>query len=470
MKLYNTMTRKVEELTPIKPPTVTMYTCGPTVYDDPHIGNWRTFVLYDTLHRTLQAAGYTVEHVLNITDVGHLTSDDDEGDDKLQKRAAERRKTAWELADYYRERFVQGMQQLAIITPAYMPRATELINEQIAMVQHLEERGYTYQIDDGIYFDTSKLSDYGKLARLDPESLKAGARVTYNEQKRQPTDFALWKFSKPDEQRDMEWESPWGVGFPGWHLECSVMAEKYLGATIDIHAGGIDHIPVHHTNEIAQSESAHDAPFAHIWVHTEFIRVNDEKISKSLGNGITLDNIREQGYLVRALRIMYLQSHYKTTANFSWETLQAAQNRLISLQAVADLRFQYTNKKTEDEAELLVRTRQAIVDAMSNDLNSPQALSALAELEDQLSDGLAKSSASAFEKLVQVVDQYFGLRLLASEDISPEQKSLIRQRQAARVKQDFTTADNLRNQLSQQGLEILDTANGPLWRRVILEQ
>lgn len=331
MQLYNPQTGLDEEFRPINPPKVTFYSCGPTVYDTPHIGNWFTFIRYDILYRTLVAAGYDIDWVMNITDVGHLVSDADDGEDKLEKGAKRESTTAWDVAKKYSDYFVDGMQRLNISKPTALPKATDHIQEQIELIQKLEANGHTYSIDDGVYFDTSTFDDYGRMAKLDLEHLKEGARVEVNSQKKHPSDFALWKFSPKNEKRDMEWKSPWGVGFPGWHLECSAMAMKYLGETLDIHAGGIDHIPVHHTNEIAQSEGATGKTFANYWVHMNFILVDGKKMSKSAGTFITLEDIESKGFDLMAFRLMVLQSHYRTEAHFSWENLEAAQNRLNEL-------------------------------------------------------------------------------------------------------------------------------------------
>jgi len=470
LKLFNTLSRQTGAFKPQRPGHVSLYTCGPTVYDSPHVGNWRTFVFYDTLVRALKANQLEVQHVLNITDVGHLTSDQDEGEDKLAQAASTQRKTAWEVAELYTAEFLAGLEQLNIIRPAHLPRATEFIDQQIAFVKILEDKGFTYQIDDGVYFDTSKSTAYGHLARLDPAKLKAGARVEFNPQKRNVSDFALWKLTPPGQKRDMEWGSPWGKGWPGWHLECSVMAAALLGPTIDIHAGGIDHIPVHHTNEIAQSEAAHDGqPLARVWLHAQHLMVNDAKIAKSEGNGITLADVADKGYDPLALRLMYLQSHYQTSANFSWDVLNAAQNRLQTLKNLAELRWQPINAPSEDEAELIIRAQSGILAALGDNLNTPRALEVLADLIDQLlSGGISAASAETFAGLLQRLDEWLGLKLSDSTpDIDDAAKQTIADRQAARQAGDFKRSDELRDQLAKKlKLELNDTPFGPLWHRL----
>ncbi|MCA9312938.1 cysteine--tRNA ligase, partial [Candidatus Saccharibacteria bacterium] len=328
MNLYNTLTRKIEEFTPLEDKKVKIYTCGLTVYSQPHIGNWVAYIYWDILTRALQASGYDVERVQNITDVGHLTSDEDAGEDKMLKGALKEGITAWEVAEkYIKVADHEAFELLGLLRPEHMPRATEYIQQQIDFVKILEEKGYTYVIDDGVYFDTSKLENYGKLARLDISGLQFGARVE-DTGKKNPTDFAAWKFSNPDEKRDMEWSSPWGIGFPGWHLECSAIAMTLLGETLDIHTGGIDHIPVHHTNEIAQSEAATDKVFSNYWLHNNHLKADSTKISKSLGNGYTLQDIQAKGYSLLDFKMFVLQSHYRTESNFTWENLDGAKARL----------------------------------------------------------------------------------------------------------------------------------------------
>ena len=464
MKLYNQLTRTVEEFSPLNPPEVTVYTCGPTVYDYPHIGNWFTFVRYDTLIRTLKTSNFSTKWVMNITDVGHLVSDADEGEDKLEKGARREDKTAWDVANFYGEYFVKGLARLHISTPTHLPKATDHIPEQIQLIQKLEEKGFTYIIDDGVYYDTSKFPAYGDFAQLDLDEQQAGKRVEYNPQKRNPTDFALWKFSPKDQQRDMEWDSPWGKGFPGWHLECSAMSMKYLGETLDIHSGGIDHIPIHHTNEIAQSEAVTGKPFAKYWLHTNHITVNDEKIAKSLGNGITFEDIEAKGFSLMDLRLHILESHYRSQSKFSWESLVAAHNRRQNLQALADLRFQLVNH--EAAGFDFAAAWQKVLGPMLEDLDSPKALAALSEIEGQLNDRLiGKEEARDFTDFLSSLDELFGLGLLGSEDVTPAQRRLISDREAAREARDFTKADELRAQLDQEGLTVRDTPHGSIWAR-----
>jgi cysteinyl-tRNA synthetase len=463
MRIYNTPDRQIEEIEPQNPPQVTVYTCGPTVYDYPHIGNWFTFIRYDLLIRTLKASGNQPKWALNITDVGHLVSDADEGEDKLEKGARREGKTAQQIAEYYTSYFLKGLERLNFIQPDYLPRATDHISEQIDLIKKLEEKGYTYKIDDGVYYDTSKFPQYADFAHLNLAEQETGARVEANAQKRNPSDFALWKFSPTDNQRDMEWDSPWGKGFPGWHLECSAMIHKYFGDTVDIHAGGIDHIPVHHTNEIAQSSAVTGKPLAKYWMHTNHILIDDEKIAKSQGNGITLEDVEAKGYSLQALRLLVLQSHYRTQSVFSWEVMEAAQNRLNYLQAAADLRHQDLKLDGDLGSLDFGSYKSDIFERMSDDLNSPLALTVLNNIADELHQ-LGAVDREGVKDFFEFIYQLFGLNLL-KEDITQEQKELIAQRETARKNQDWQKADELREQLSKQGIEINDTEHGPIWYR-----
>lgn len=467
MKLYNTLSREVEDIKPLNDPTVTVYTCGPTVYDYPHIGNWFTFVRYDTLIRTLKLSGYQPKWVMNITDVGHLVSDADEGEDKLEKGARREGKTAWDVATFYGDYFVDALKRLNFTTPDYLPKATEHIQEQIDLVKKLEEKGYTYQIDDGVYYDTAKFPHYADFAQLDLDEQQAGKRVEHNSQKRNPSDFALWKFSPRDAQRDMEWDSPWGKGFPGWHLECSAMSMKYLGETMDIHAGGIDHLPVHHTNEIAQSEAVTGKPFAHVWMHTNHISVEGEKISKSLGNGITLADIEEKGISLMALRLHILESNYRSQSKFSWESLQAAQSRLKNWRAFADLRFQPITQGDYEVQELDYSEYQnAIVHALQDDLNTPTAMRIIDTIANERHNSIVADEQEEFNAFITLVDNSLGLGLLDSKDIDPGQKQLIAEREEARAAKDWQKSDDIRVELVKQGIGLRDTEHGAIWYRL----
>jgi cysteinyl-tRNA synthetase len=477
MKLYNTLTSKVEEIKPLAPPIVTVYTCGPTVYDYPHIGNWFTFIRYDLLVRTLRAAGYQPKWVMNITDVGHLVSDADEGEDKLEKGARREGKTAWDVAKFYTDYFAKSMKRLNFTKPDFMPKATEHIPEQIELVQKLEYEGFTYIIDDGVYYDTSRFPRYGDFAKLDLDDLQAGARIELNPQKHNPTDFALWKFSPHDHKRDMEWDSPWGKGFPGWHLECSAMSMKYLGETLDIHSGGIDHIPVHHTNEIAQSEAATGKPFANYWMHTNHVMVEGKKISKSLGNSITLEDIEAKGFSLEAFRLHVLESHYRSQSKFSWQSLEAAQNRLKDLCALSALRHQPIASSTRQKPWDFKAKIEQVKTYMENDLHTPEVLGidlfgASAENStssnatkngSKLSSGIPEDQLAAFTDYIKALDIYLGLDLMSVADISDSHKHLIKVREQARQKQDWNTSDELRNQLEGEGIGLRDTLHGTIW-------
>lgn len=466
MQLYNTLTHRLEQFTPQIENDVTLYTCGQTVYDYAHIGNYITYTKWDVLARVLRESGYAVEWVMNITDVGHLVSDADEGEDKLEKGARREGKSAWDVAQFYGDDFVDGLKKLNFVMPSHLVKATEHIPEQIALVKTLEDKGFTYIIDDGVYFDTARLDDYGKLTGQNRDDLKAGARVEFNQQKRNPSDFALWKFSPKDRQRDMEWDSPWGKGFPGWHVECSAMAMEYLGETIDIHAGGIDHIPVHHTNEIAQSEAATGKPFSRVWLHANHMMVEGAKISKSLGNGMRLQQLAEQGIEPLDVRMLYLQSHYRSQANFTLGGLQAARQRRLGLQAFADLRFQ-TVDGGELNAVSFIETQRVMLQELQNDLHTPEALAALSALAESAQTYLvAPDAKDAFASFVDFLDRVLGLRLGESSDITAGQKDLIAQREAARGNKDFAAADKLRATLEQQGLAVRDTPLGTIWSRI----
>jgi cysteinyl-tRNA synthetase len=474
LRLYNTLTRRVDEFRPIEQGKVGLYTCGPTVYNYAHVGNLRTYVFEDILKRALLAEGYRVRHVMNVTDVGHLTSDADVGQDKMEAGAAREGKTVWEIADFYWQAFKSDMQRLNLLPPDIWCRATDHIPEQIAMIQALEAKGFTYVIEDGVYFDTSRLSDYGKLARLDIEGLKAGARIELAAGKRNPTDFALWKLSPKDSKRLMEWPSPWGVGFPGWHIECSAMAVKYLGERADIHCGGIDHIAVHHTNEIAQAESAMGHPWVNWWMHGEFLVMarGDEgdaaKMSKSSGEFLTLDRLIGRGFDPLAYRYFCLNAHYRAQLAFSWEALEGSATAFERLRGRAiELREAAKSAETEPPAIL----RQHLDDfrlAVQDDLNMPRALAAMWGL---LRDSQAPKDQACATLLE--MDRVLGFNLdtiqprktEVAADLQEQVQKLIDQRNAARAARNFALADEIRKQLAAMGIELKDTPQGTVWRK-----
>lgn len=463
MKLYNTATRKIELIEPIKPGHISLYTCGPTVYDKPTIGNWASFIRYDILARSLRIDGYDLNWVMNITDVGHLVSDADEGEDKLEKGARREGKTAWEVAKYYSDYFLEGLQYLNIsVSKSNIIRATDKINEQIKLVETLEKKGHTYATDDGIYFDSTTFPNYGKMARLDISGLQKGFRVETGG-KKHTTDFALWKFSPKDKIRDMQWDSPWGKGFPGWHLECSAIILSSLGQSIDIHGGGIEHIPIHHTNEIAQSESATDKPLAKTWVHNNHLQVNGEKISKSLNNGFTLENLKEKGYSSADFRMFVVSTNYRNEANFTWQLLEESKIKRLQLQSLADLRFQTVAGNKNDE---LKDEWKRLKEALTDNLNTSEVSPMISRLSSLLSHGI-NCELTDFKAFLQRLDEALGFDLLSSEDITEEQKSLITLRNRARDDKNWAGADKIRNELLQQNIELKDVGESSIWSRTV---
>ncbi len=478
MKLYNTLTRDIDSVAPLNPPTVTVYTCGPTVYDYAHIGHWFNYVRMDLLIRTLKLNDLQPKWVMNITDVGHLVSDADDGEDKLEKGARREGKTAWEVAEFYTKDFLECMRLLNMLEPDHITKATEHITEQINLIKQLEAKGYTYTISDGVYYDTSKFEGYAAFARLDLEGQQAGARVEFNSEKRNPTDFAVWKFSPPatdaagEKRRDMEWESPFGgpdgkgTGFPGWHIECSAMSMKYLGETLDIHTGGIDHIPVHHTNEIAQSEAATGKRFANHWMHSNHVMVNGEKISKSLGNGIRLQDVIASGIPAEAVRLHVLESHYRSQSQFSLDSLTAAHNRLKSLHAMAALRWQVIDQPGDAPRFAYTDVKPRLTEILSEDLNTPAALAYLSSVETDITNNLVGAAdLEAFVAMLTTIDDALGLSLMAEPDTSAEQKQLIQDREQARSNKDWAQSDSLRAALNEQGIGLRDTAHRAIWFR-----
>jgi cysteinyl-tRNA synthetase len=455
--LYDNYTRTMREFSPLVPGApVGLYTCGPTVYDYQHIGNFRTFLFEDVLKRVLRFNGYAVRHVMNITDVGHLTSDADTGEDKMEKGARRTGKSAWDIAKLYTDDFVEQMGRLHIEMPDVLCRATDHIPEQIAFIADLERKGFTYTTADGVYFDTSRQDDYGYLARLDIHGLEAGKRVERGE-KRLPTDFALWKFSPPGEQRQMEWDSPWGKGFPGWHIECSAMAQKYLGDYFDIHCGGEDHIPVHHTNEIAQTQARVGTRLANFWMHGYFLLANDAKMAKSAGEFLRVQTLMERGYDPLVYRYLCLTAHYRTQMSFSWEAMDAAataldrmRNGFFALPSDAAIR--------PDEGYV-----ERFTSEINDDLNVPRALAVAWEvLRGDLPPAVKRATLAR-------QDEVFGLGLAhwqPKDDVPPPAVAAIAQeRAAARKAKRWADADRLRADLAALGWDMEDQPAGYRLRR-----
>ena len=462
LKLYDTYRRRLCAFEPLREGEAGIYACGPTVYDYAHIGNLRTYIFEDVLRRALEFGGYRVRHVINITDVGHLTSDADSGEDKVEAGARRVGKTAWEIADKYTRAFQHDFETLNILPPTIWCRATEHIAEQIADIAEIEKRGFTYITADGVYFDTAKLDDYGHLARLDREGLDAGARVDIGE-KKHPTDFALWKFSG-DEKRQMEWDSPWGRGFPGWHIECSAMAVKYLGAKFDIHCGGKDHIPVHHCNEIAQAQACHGTTLANFWLHGYFLEVEQAKMSKSGGDFLRLQSLIDLGCDPLAYRYLCLTAHYRSDLKFTWESLEAAAIALERLRAHV---YEWGQANDANNANDVGKADDATVAEFAaqigRDLNTASGLAVLW--------GMAKTELPAAVKKATLLqaDRILGLDLAnwqpAKLEIPDEVAALLEQRNAARENRDWTQADKLRDAIGAHGFEVDDRAGGSTVRR-----
>jgi len=456
LSLYNSLTRKKQEFKPIKPAAVGLYTCGPTVYNYAHIGNLRTYIFEDILKRVLIYNGYAVRHVMNITDVGHLTGDRDMGEDKMEAGAAREGKSAWDIADLYTRSFKKDIKHLNILVPDVWVKATDTIPEQIALVRILEEKGYTYRTADGVYFDTSKFKDYNKLSHQDLEALKEGARVERNPEKRNPTDFALWKFSPQGSKRQMEWDSHWGVGFPGWHLECSAMSMKFLGEQLDIHCGGTDHIDVHHTNEIAQSEAATGKPFFNFWMHGAFLIIQGgKKMAKSEGNFLTLEKaFLENDMSPLVYRFASFLTHYRKPMEYSDESMEAARNGLLHVQnQVRQVADAGVNAGQDINAEF----KSKFTEALNDDLNMPRAM---ATVQEMLKSTI--SNASKYSTILDF-DRVLGLRLdqLDQAQALPEEvQKLVAARLQARQDKDFATSDQLRAEIEALGYQVQDTKDG----------
>ena len=443
MKLYNTYGRKLEEFKPLSD-VVKLYTCGPTVYAEAHIGNMTAYVYWDLLTRTLRANGYTVRRVLNLTDVGHLVSDSDEGDDKLEKGAKREGKSVYEVAEHYIELFKEDYRALELVEPDVWARATDYVEDDMRAVDLMTEHGFTYETQDGVYYDTSKFDRYAEFARLDLAGLQAGARIGFSDEKRNVSDFAVWKFIQPGEKHAMRWDYLGKPGYPGWHLECSTIIDKELGAPIDIHTGGVDHVPVHHTNEIAQYYAMTGKELARYWLHCEFITIDDEKISKSLGNTYSLSDLVNRGFSPMDYKMWVLSGHYQGTRNFTFDSLAGARARRLNWRNKIAACYQSEVAGDDDVYE-------RVLTAVSNDLNSAEAFAVI--------DG-STLSLEDWRK----IDELFGLRLIAdSPDIDDEVLALIQERQAAREAKDYAKSDEIRDKLAEFGISVKDTSDGPVW-------
>lgn len=456
--LYDTWQRKNRLFTPIHADFVGMYCCGPTVYDYAHIGNLRTYLFEDTLRRVLQFNGFNVRHIVNITDVGHLVSDADDGEDKMEKGSRRAGgKSAWEIAEIFTEAFQNDLQMLNILSPQMYSKATEHIQEQIEFIQLLENKGFTYRTVDGIYFDSNQQDQYGYLARSDIQNLKAGIRVDIGS-KRHATDFALWKFSPLDQKRQMQWDSPWGIGFPGWHIECSAMSVKYLSAWFDIHCGGEDHISVHHCNEVAQNQAAYDSRGANFWMHGYFLQLDHEKMSKSSGDFLRLQSLIDQGFDPLAYRYLNLTAHYRKQLNFSWEALKSAE------QALNRLRSFYAS--WSDGGKLDQDFIQKFHFEINQDLNTPKALALIWNLiKSDLADADKKAT-------IEHCDTVLGLGLThwikpIKEEIPKQIQLLIERRKVAKSQKDWALSDQLRDQIFTLGYQIKDLADGDMQLEIL---
>jgi len=465
MKLYNTLSRSIEEITPHVKGALTMYSCGPTVYDYTHIGHLRTYINTDILKRTLQAEGNKVTHVMNITDVGHLAGDDgdDTGEDKMEKGVKKYGKTIDEIVTSFTDFFMHSLIKANINMPDRLPKATDHIGDMIALNKVLQEKGHTYETEEGLYFDTSTFKAYGALSGQkleDNQQMREDVHADPN--KKQPADFALWlKRVGRFKDHTLHWESPWGDGFPGWHIECSAMSMKYLGETIDIHTGGIDHIPVHHENEITQSEAATGKKFVNHWFHCEFLMIEGQKMSKSLGNLLTIEDIEKKGIEPAALRLLFLQTHYRQEMNFTWDALQASQNALKRLrEAVQQTKSQTQRSQLSTEkAETTSALSQKFYDALSQDLQTPQAVAIVWEI--------LKSNIPSEDKydLIIECDRILGLDLDKGvshiiNEIPENVQKLVEARNIARKEKNYEESDRLRVEIEKEGYIVLDTSEG----------
>lgn len=460
LKLYNTLTRKKEEFIPLKKGTVKMYSCGPTVYNYAHIGNMRAYIFMDTLRKVLKYNGYKVKHVMNITDVGHLVSDADEGEDKMAKTARIENRSVYEIAKEYTDAFMKDIKALNIDTPEHIAKATEHIREMEIYVNDIVKNGYAYETSKGVYFDTSKLPNYGKmLSNNNIDDLKAGARVEVDTEKRNPQDFALW--IKAPKEHIMKWNSKWGLCYPGWHIECSAMSRKYLGDKFDIHTGGVDHIPIHHENEIAQSIGATGHNLANYWMHVEFLLIDGGKMSKSLGNVYTLNDLKAKGIDALSYRYFTYSSHYRNKLNFTWDAIKSAKNSLNKLRDMIAL-HKDVNKKIDKN--IISKYEEQFLDAINDDMNMPVAISIVWEIAKE------KEKSNDFYELIKKFDSVLSLNLDKNdkEDINiPEDiKLILNERKDARENKNFAKSDELRDKLKELGYIVKDTKDGQIIEKV----
>ena len=479
MLVYNTLVRRKQTFKPLSDREVGVYTCGPTVYWFAHIGNMKSYVSEDVIKRTLMHSGYKVKHVMNITDVGHLVGDANIGEDKVKMEARKEHKSALDVSRFYTHAFIEDMERLNIIKPDVICKATDHIPEMLALVKKLDEKGYLYKVETGMYYDTSKFKDYGALAGMDFEKLnkylKAGARVERAAGIRNTTDFAVWRFSN-SEEKEMVWDSEWGRGFPGWHIECSAMSMKYLGNHFDIHMGGIDHIPVHHTNEIAQSEGATGEKFVNHWMHMAFLKVDGKKMAKSLGNVYTIKELVEKGFDPIAVRLLFISGHYRQELNFTIESLKGMTNTLSMLYSFID-RMNGVLKSgggSKDKAfmEFVDKSRKGFFSAMEDDFSTPEALASMYSLvresNKRAESGMGAEEARHVIDVMLEFDSILGLefdkRLSRTDKLSEEVEKLIKERNEARKHKDFAEADRIRRVLKEKGVTLEDTAHGTVWK------
>lgn len=467
VNLYNTDGRQIEAFKPINKGKVGFYCCGPTVYNYAHIGNLRAFMFEDILRRTLEYAGYKVKHIMNITDVGHLTDDGDDGEDKMIKAAREKGMSVWDIADFFTESFIKDTSRLNILKPTKYSRATEHIEDMINMIQKLQDKGFTYIAGGNVYFDSSKFPEYGKMALLDKQELQHGARVVIDKNKKGPQDFVLWFTESKFEKQAMTWESPWGTGYPGWHIECSAMSCRYLGSHFDIHCGGIDHIPVHHTNEIAQSEAANGEKWVNYWCHNEFLLMKTGKMSKSKGGFLTLQTLVDKGYDPLDFRYYLLGGHYRSQLVFTWESLEAsASARRNLVQKIGTMIKKSAPVPLEKLGVNAKKRLQDFDEHIAADLMTPRCLADLW--------GLLKDNSISDEEKLSVVftmDRVLGLKMdtYKVEDeiiqLSDSDRKLIAERAEAKKAKDFSRADEIRDIFSNRGYILVDSPEGTFLKK-----